>query len=350
MAPLLAALVLLTALLLTGCEGNDDQGDRPAARAVSGSAELERPSAGAPDAGTARGHGADAALASTSSNSFAFEGRVDPPDSKVSIVSDQTGRRGSVDMRPTGEFRARVTSLRTGLNRFLLTGSKPGHSDWTLEVRIVRSPRQEARNPRGARTPQDARNPRDGRNSQEASNPREARNPQEARTPPESELRRGRVEVPTVDRTVPLARLRVLRAAPSRAAFETSTGSRPARVELALGEPLRVTAMTSDPNGGAARARVSIRERTSCLNTVTGERESRLTLRYFPPAQTARAKVPPGVVLPRVESRTVRLRFTGDRCSGPWSPARSLVLLWADATNAHEMESSSAPVRLMLRG
>jgi hypothetical protein len=315
LAPLLAAL-----LLLTGCADDDDQGDRPAARAVSGSAELERPSAGAPDAGTARGHGADAALGSTSGSSFAFEGRVDPPDSKVSIVNDQTGRRGSVDMRPTGEFRAQVTSLRTGLNRFLLVGSKPGHSDWTLEVRIVRSPRQEARNPR------------------------------EARTPPESELRRGRVEVPAVDRTVPLARLRVSRGAPNRAAFETSTGSRPARVELPLGEPLRVTAVTSDPNGGAARARVSIRERTFCLNTVTGERDSRLTLRYFPPAQTARAKVPPGVVLPRVESRTVRLRFTGGRCSGPWSPSRSQVLLWADATNAHEMESSSAPVRLMLRG
>jgi hypothetical protein len=77
---------------------------------------------------------------------------------------------------------------------------------------------------------------------------------------------------------------------------------------------------------------------------------NRLTLRYFPPAQTARAKVPPGVILPRLESRTVRLRFTGERCSGDWIPASVRVTLWADATNAQEMESSSAPVRLMLRG
>jgi hypothetical protein len=82
---------------------------------------------------------------------------------------------------------------------------------------------------------------------------------------------------------------------------------------------------------------------------VSGRRATRLTLRYYPPAQIARAKVPPGVLLPRVESRTVRLRFTGERCSGRWVPDRVLVRLWADATNAHEMESSSAPVRLMLR-
>jgi hypothetical protein len=307
LTPLLAAL-----LLLTGCEGDDDQGARPAAQAVSGSAELERPSAGAPDAGTARGHGADAAIGTTSQSSFAFDGRVNPPDSKVSIVDDRTGRRGSVDMTGSGEFRARVTSLRTGLNRFVLTGSKPGHEDWTLEVRVVRTPRQNAR------------------------------------TSLESELRRGRVEVPVVDETIPDARLRV---EPFRGtAIETSTRSPPARAKVRLGEELRVTAATRDPNGGAARARVSIRERSTCLNVLTGERANRLTLRYFPPAQTARAKVPPGVILPRLESRTIRLRFTGERCSGDWIPAGMRVTLWADATNAQEMESSSAPVRLILRG
>ena len=301
-------------LLLTGCEGDDDQGGSGAARAVTGSAELERPRAGAPDAGTARGHGADAALGSASQETFSFDGRVDPPDSTVTIVNDGTGRRGSVEVNPSGDFTARVTSLRLGLNHFVLKASKPGHTDWKLEVRIVRAERREARKPQ------------------------------------ESELRRGRVEVPAVDRTVPVAHLRVFRGAPNRETFETSTRSPPAHATVLLGEPLRVTAVTRDPDGGAARARVSIRERTLCLNTLTGERATRLTLRYFPPAQTARAKVPPGVVLPRVESRTVRLRFTGGRCSGPWIPAGGLALLWADATNAHEMESSSAPVRLMLRG
>jgi hypothetical protein len=306
-------MVLLAALLLlTGCEGDDDQGDRPAAWAVTGSAELERPRAGAPDAGTARGHGADVALGSTSRGSFAFDGRVDPPDSTVTIVNDRTGRKGAVDLEPTGAFTARVTSLRTGLNQFLLKASKPGHADWTLEVRIVRTPQQEARNP------------------------------------PESERRMGRVEVPVVDRTVPEARLRVQQIRSART-IETSNRSPPAQATVALGEPLLVTAVTRDRDGGAARARVSLRERDSCLKPATGERADRLTLRYFPPAQTARAKVPPGVVLPRSETRTVRLRFTGERCSGDWIPTRVRVTLWADATNAQEMESSSAPVRLILR-
>ena len=300
-----AILVAAAALLVAGCESDDDNGGgRPAARAVSGSVELERPAAGAPDAGTARGHGADVALASTSRRSFSFGGRVDPPDSRVTIVDDRTGRRGAVEVRATGGFTARVTGLRSGLNQFRLEGSKAGLADWTLEVRIVREKR-------------------------------------------ESEARLGRVEVPAVDRTVPQARLRVESAADT---IETSSNGPPAHAEGRLGEPLRITAVTRDPDGGAARARVSILERSSCLNTSTAERTTRLNQRYFPPAQIARAKVPPGVVLPRVESRTVRLSFTGERCSGDWIPARSRVTLWADATNAHEMESSSAPVRLLLLG
>jgi hypothetical protein len=303
-------ILLAAMLILPGCEGDDDRADRRAARAVTGSAELERPGAGAPDAGTARGHGADVAVASTSKGSFAFDGRVDPADSRVTIVNDRTGRPGSVEVSRTGDFTARVASLRPGLNQFQLKATKPGHADWALEVRIVRAPAQEARQPT------------------------------------ESELRRGRVEVPAVDRTVPVARLRVERVGD---VIETSSRGPPADATVRLGEPLRITAVTRDTNGGAVRARVSIRERSSCMNLVTGRRAPRLTLRYFPPAQIARAKVPPGVVLPRVESRTVGLRFTGERCSGDWIPTRVRVTLWADATNAHEMESSSAPIRLTLR-
>lgn len=163
-----------------------------------------------------------------------------------------------------------------------------------------------------------------------------------------AERRRGRVRVPATDGSVPEARLSVERSAARASTVTTSTGSTHARMSARLGEELRVTAMTRDTDGGATRARISIRERSSCRNVRTGERVTRLRLRYFPPAQIARAKVAPGVTLPRERSRTVRLRFTGDRCSGDWVPARVDVTLWADATNAHEMESSSAPVRLTL--
>lgn len=162
-----------------------------------------------------------------------------------------------------------------------------------------------------------------------------------------AERRRGRVRVPATDGSAPRARLSVVSAA-TGSAITTSTGGAPARMSARLGEELRVTALARDADGGVARARISTRERSSCLNLRTGQRVSRRRLRYLPPAQIARAKVPPGVVLPRERSRTVRLRFAGDRCSGAWVPARVEVTLWADATNAHELESSSAPVRLTL--
>ena len=308
--------VLIAALILPfGCD-EDEAGDGRGGggpRVVSGSVELDSPEGGAPDAGTARGHGADVAIGSTRRTAFAFEGRVEPADSRVTLADERTGRRARIDLRPSGEFTAGVTGLRPGQNTFELRATKPGYAPWTLEVRIVR------------------------RASRRTS------------APPEVERRRGRVEVPLANRSVPEARLRVERPAAGQSASTVSGGS-PARMAAKLGDELRVTATTLDPEDGAARARLSIRERSSCLNARSGERATRLRLRYFPPAQTARAKVPPGARLPRERSRTIRLSFDGDRCSGDWIPLRLDVLLWSDATNAHETESSSAPVRLTLTG
>jgi hypothetical protein len=163
-----------------------------------------------------------------------------------------------------------------------------------------------------------------------------------------AERRRGRVRVPATDGTAPQARLSVERSTLAGSGVTTSTGRAPARMSARRGEELRVTALARDADGGVARARISTRERSLCLNRRTAERISRLRVRYFPPAQIARAKVPPGVTLPRERIRTVRIRFAGDRCSGAWVAARVEVTLWADATNAHELESSSAPVRLTL--
>jgi hypothetical protein len=304
------APILIAALLMpSGCD-EEERRSGAGPRAVSGAVQLDRPRAGAPDAGTARGHGADVAIGSTGRAAFAFEGRVDPPDSKVAITPEGTGRRGLVDLRPSGRFAAGVTGLRRGQNTFELRATKRGHAPWTLEVRIVRHPRPRAKLR-------------------------------------ELERRRGAVEVPPANRSVPEALLRVERPAAGESASPSSGGS-PERMAARLGEELRMTATTRDPEDGAAMARLSIREWSSCLNARTGERAARLRLRYFPPAQTARAKVPAGVRLPRERSRTVRLRFDGDRCSGEWVPLRLHVLLWSDATNAHETESSSAPIRLTL--
>jgi hypothetical protein len=304
------ALILIAALVLpSGCD-EEEQRSGAGPRAVSGVVGLDGPRAGAPDAGTARGHGADVAIGSSTRAAFAFEGRLDPPDSKVAITDERTGRLGLVDLRPSGHFAAGVTGLRLGQNTFALRATKRGHAPWTVEVRVVRHPRPRAK-------------------------------------VRELERRRGAVEVPAANRSVPEALLRVERPAAGESA-STSSGGSPERMAAKLGEELRMIATTRDPEDGAARARLSIRERSSCLNARTGERATRLRLRYFPPAQTARAKVPPGVRLPRERSRTVRLRFDGKRCSGDWVPLRLHVLLWSDATNAHETESSSAPIRVTL--
>jgi hypothetical protein len=304
-APILTAALLL----LVGC---DEEGGGAGPRVARGSVELDSPRAGAPDADTAGGHGADVAIGSTTRAAFAFEGRVDPPDSGVTIADERNGRRGAVDLGPSGEFTAGVTGLRVGRNTFRLRATKRGHRPWTLEVRVVRSAAPDAG------------------------------------VPPEVERRRGRVQVPAANRSVPEARLRVERSRVRGSAATTSSGGSQARLTAKLGEELRVTATTRDPDDGAARARLSIRERSTCVNALTGERATRLRLGYFPPAQTARAKVPPRVTLPRERSRTVRLRFDGGRCSGEWIPVRLEVVLWSDATNAHETESSSAPIRLTL--
>ena len=54
------------------------------------------------------------------------------------------------------------------------------------------------------------------------------------------------------------------------------------------------------------------------------------------------------MILPRERRRTVRLRLGADACPGWSTLLRSTALIWADATNAHEVESSSAPVRVRL--
>ena len=134
------ATVLVAVLAVSACgEDGRPQPQGPAgARVVRGSVELERPRAGAPDAGTAAGHGAGTAIASTSRRSFVIRGQVDPRDSAVTIVDSRTGRRATVDVRGEGRFAARVTGLRPGTSSFRLEATKRGYERWTLEVRVTR--------------------------------------------------------------------------------------------------------------------------------------------------------------------------------------------------------------------
>jgi hypothetical protein len=129
------ALVVVAA----GCGGEDSQ-QGGSTRAVRGSVELERPRGGPPDAGTAAGHGADLAVATTSRSSLSFDGRVTPQHSRVALVDLRDRSRSSASVDAGGRFTVTARGLRPGMNRFQVEGRSPGFDRWELEVRITRTP------------------------------------------------------------------------------------------------------------------------------------------------------------------------------------------------------------------
>jgi hypothetical protein len=260
--PAVRRTLLALSLLLAGCGGGDDDdapGDRPpsAARAVTGALDLERPRAGAPDAGTAAGHGNDGGVGTTSSAAFSFTGRVDPPDSRVAVSE------GAVRVEPSGRFTVAVASPRSGTKQVRVEATKPGHRPWRVDVRVVRATSQ-------------------------------------------------RVRVPERDVTAPSAALLlrpggglpdVVQASPSRA------GDRPDVVRLAQ-PSFRATAVARDPEGGIGRIRLSVVTTTRCGDEV------RRRVRYMPPPQIANVALPPGAMAPVERERTARIRLdAGPGCT-----------------------------------
>lgn len=168
----------------------------------------------------------------------------------------------------------------------------------------------------------------------------------EGSEPPAASGPAHRVEVPPVDRTPPDARLRVIGEAPGGRAFDCSTSSSrfPRGMRVRLGTPrVQATAAGEDSDGGMARIRISIEERIVCRSDHSGRRRERIRLRYLPPPAIARVRVPPGVLLPAARERSALLHFGARRpCGGPgWRLEGLSGRVWADATNAHERESSA---------
>src|SRR5215216_6306835 len=125
----LAAVLLV---LLVGCGGDSrSKPSRPPA-AVSGVVDLEKPQAGAPDAGTSAGHGNEVAVATTSADVFSFTGRIDPPDSHVN-VSD-----GVVRLEPSGRFTVATASPAEGAKQLRIDATRTGHRPWSVDVRVTR--------------------------------------------------------------------------------------------------------------------------------------------------------------------------------------------------------------------
>ncbi len=133
---------------VAGCGGGDAARDaperagtpasRPAGDAqVRGEVELDRAPAGAPDGGQAAGHRGGGPEGEVRGSSFAFRGRVRPTGAAVA-VRPAGAARASVDRAARGAFLVRVTRLRPGPNRFLVTATAPGHAPWREAVTIRR--------------------------------------------------------------------------------------------------------------------------------------------------------------------------------------------------------------------
>jgi hypothetical protein len=140
-----------------------------------------------------------------------------------------------------------------------------------------------------------------------------------------------RVTVPPRDATAPVAALRL-------GAVEAVSGG-PASGVVRLGAPvLEPTAVGRDKQG-MTRIRVSLEARLRCGDEVVP------LIRYFPPPEIARPRIPPGRPAPTELSRSVRFALSCPE--GRLAGADGT--LWADATSAWETESSSAPIRFTYR-
>jgi hypothetical protein len=140
-----------------------------------------------------------------------------------------------------------------------------------------------------------------------------------------------RVTVPPRDDSAPEARLRLA----SAEAVSGGAPPEPVRLESPLLEP---TAVGRDKQG-MTRIRVSLEARLRCGDEVVP------LIRYFPPPETARPRIPPGTTAPTELTRQVRFALA---CPGG-EPAAADGSLWADATSAWETEASSAPIRFTYR-
>lgn len=139
-----------------------------------------------------------------------------------------------------------------------------------------------------------------------------------------------RVTVPARDGTAPGAVLRL-------AAVEAVSGGPPKTVRLSA-PVLEPTAVGRDKQG-MTRIRVSLEARLRCGDELVP------LIRYFPPPEIARPRIPPGRPAPTELSRRVRFAL---RCpDGELAGADGV--LRADATSAWETESSSAPIRFTFR-
>ena len=254
------AVALLVVAVVAGCGGAPDED--PAPPRVAATLDLDRPRTG--------------------STTFAFTGRVSPPDGRVSVG----GARSAVVVERSGRFSIAVDGLERGPNTIRLTASRRGAEPWATEVRVVRG-----------------------------ADPR--------------------VVVPQRDTEAPVAALRVVAAGSGEPVLSVSPSAEgEPRQTIRLATPrFTATAIARDDRGGTGRVRLSTTYVTRC-----GMR-TRRTTRYLPPAQIANVALPPGTSAPSERRRTETIGLnvqTGCTVDGE---------VWAEATDAHGLQAVTRHVR-----
>jgi hypothetical protein len=147
--------------------------------------------------------------------------------------------------------------------------------------------------------------------------------------------RPARMRVPEIDRTPPLAVMRLELGSGAPVVQRSPEGSAGAGA-IELPRPsFTATALVRDMDGGTGRIRVSAVYTTDC----GGHRQEHG--KYFPPAQIENIRIPPGALAPNQRLRSAAIDF----------PANCAVSgrVYAEATNAHGLESISDPIRFTWR-
>jgi hypothetical protein len=293
------AVVIAAAMAWTGCQDDDQaSGGSPDPRQVQGSLDLDRTQAGAPDAGTQAGHGADRYVVRAPSDTATITGKVDPPSATIALTDTTERRTARVNVARDGTFRAVLAGLPPrGTVTFRLTATAGKARPWETEIVASREP---------------------GGNG-------------------------AQVRVPAGDDSPPTAIL-VLRNG-DRLVSSISPVRDDDDPPIRVRQPsLALTALVHDRDGGTGRVRVSLTYERICLDPATGVKRIHRRTLYFPPSEIARVKLPPGAVAPGERRRRGRVRLD----SGPDCAVRGKA--WADATNASGLESFSDQIRFRLGG
>ena len=159
----------------------------------------------------------------------------------------------------------------------------------------------------------------------------------EDEAPPPQE--RGSIVVPEIDPTPPRP---VVRLAGVRATLDRGAP----RVLVSQDEPISVTVVGRDRDGGMGRARVSIRARLTC-RSAGGKVATRPLVRYVPPPQVVRIRIAPGTRTRTELRRTVTQRFD-TQCMGG-TLERFSGETWADTTNASGLDATSKHIHFASR-